>query len=313
MTTLLTGANSFTGRHLVAHLLTRGTDRIIACVRPGAGSPSSSNSAVLHVACDVSDPQALDSVIAQYRPSRLFHLAACNNENDPTAIIRTNLEGTHHLLTACRNYGAGAAGILIVGSAAGFGEMHAEEVSLAENRVPDPASYYGWSREAQLGLARVAARKWGLPVFLCRPFNLIGPGLGESYAPTRLARQLITVKEAGRNTLALPNCGVVRDFVDVRDAVTAYTAIVERGRSCVPYHVASGRAVTLAELVQHLADALDLGLDLVPTPGEKFENRSAILRSVADTRLIRRDTGWEPSISLTRSIADLIEGLVDAG
>jgi GDP-4-dehydro-6-deoxy-D-mannose reductase len=308
MTYLITASNSFTGRHLVRSLVSTG-DTVMGC---GRGAREPGEPLFEYFRCDFTREAEVDALIADLRPERVIHLAASTDETSPGNLIATNIDGTRHFLEACHKHNAGKEGILVVGSAAGLGEMNPEEISLKETHTPRPGSFYGWSRESQLELGRIAGEKWGMPVFLCRPFNLIGPGLAESYVPTRLARQLIALKERGERSFALPNGNVVRDFVDGRDAVRAYLAILEKGRRGIPYHVASGKGVTLAELIGHLARALEIDLEIVPASGLDFANRSAILRSVADIGLIHRDTGWTPLISLTQSVDDLIEHLTNS-
>ena len=299
---LITGANSCTGQHLW-HLLenTKGVE-VFGSVRPEtveAGSIPGMK------ACDWRHQEQIEALIAEVRPHRIIHLVASTDESDPNTLTAINVSGTLHLLQACHRHQSGGEGILIVGSAGGFGEMAPEEKRLSPDRPAHPGSLYGWSRESQRELSRVAGSKWELPVYQCRPFNLVGPGLKPAYAPARLLDRLLESEKDRSPTLAIRDLDAVRDFVDARDVARAYLAIIERGEKTTPYSIGRGVAVSIRQLVEIMVAERKSSIRILEDKAATGQ-RTGILRSVADISRLRADAGWSPRYTLPQSVADMI-------
>lgn len=305
MKCFITGISSFSGQHL-AQLLMSGEQSIVVS---GCGTSHVQRQDWIgrYFACDVSDRDELTGVLESQRPECIYHLAGLANSSDAARMMRTNVAGTANLLQICYDIGLRDTKILLVGSAAGFGEMTDDEESLSEARQPRPESFYGMSREAAFELGRIACRHWGMSVYFCRPFNLIGPGLGENYVAAALIRKLMDAGTSGRSSISIRNLSVVRDFIDIRDAVKAYHAILTQGTVGVPYSIGRGIGVTIKELAEELAAALSIKISIsADEHPEHKSGRSAIMRSVAATDRLRMETGWSPGISLRRSVRDMV-------
>ena len=307
MKILVTGASSSSAAHLTACLAKNPTVEIFGVSRDRR---QSEQGCCRIDSVDLINEEQVTRLVERVDPAAVFHLAASSDEADPHCLIATNISGTWNLLTACRQNAV--AKVLLIGSAASFGEMEPGESGLAASRPARPGSFYGFSRQAQLDLGRLAFEKWGMNVFMCRPFNLIGPGLSRRYAPAALARRMLAAKVHGDRTFPLLNASAVRDFVDFRDAVAAYQLIVEKGQPAVPYSVGRGIGVTMAELARQIAEIIDFEVEIISDSSAAGSDRSGIQRSVADISELTRDTGWVPVISLAESLRDMI-ATIDAG
>ena len=90
------------------------------------------------IPADVTDLAAVERVCRNYRPDRVFHLAAQVDVrvsvSDPGLDVRVNVEGTVNLLEAARKTGAG--GFVLASSCAVYGEPEPGTVPLAESAPP---------------------------------------------------------------------------------------------------------------------------------------------------------------------------------
>ncbi len=299
---LITGVSSCTGLHMAWHLKSLGFDPIFGC---DVSEPRQKLPLTKFSKCDIGDEKDVVGAIESARAEVIFHLAGSSDENSPADLFRTNVIGAWHLLNACQQQSIRPTRILLVGSAAGYGSQSDGPDSLSEDLPSRPATFYGVSREAELELGRIAFEKWGLPVFLCRTFNLIGPGLSERYAPAAILRRVIDFKRTGESRFPLQNTKVIRDYIDVRDAVRAYVSIVTKGRPGVAYNVGSGKGISIKDMTERLLWMVKAPISGITDETATLSGRSNSSRSVANIDRITNETGWRPEHSLERSLLDM--------
>ena len=137
-----------------------------------------------------------------------------------------------------------------------------------------------------------------------RAFNHIGPGQHPSFVVPAFARRILEAKAEGRRTLAVGNLSARRDFTDVRDVVRAYRLLVERGRPGEAYNVCSGSDISIEEVARHLLALAGVDLELVVD--EELVRPVDIPVLLGDRGRIGAATGWEPEISLDRTLQDVL-------
>lgn len=300
---LVTGASSFSAAHFVevlnadpnAHWECHGTSR----------SHSSSKLWSSYAVGDITDEQFVCSLMERLTPTHVLHLAGASNPQKPDELFRTNLQGTWNLLAACTKFPTPPR-VLLIGSAAGFGDMRENEERLDGGRAPRPNSLYGLVREQSLGIGKLFSEIHQLPVTCCRTFNIIGPGLPNKYAPSAILERILKSKVAGAASISVGNLDYVRDFIDVRDACTAWKHILSSGKTDRIYSVGSGNPSTIRELTEVILNCLSLTSVVTEIPSTAAINRSQITRSVADIGELVADTAWQPRISLTQSVQDML-------
>jgi GDP-4-dehydro-6-deoxy-D-mannose reductase len=96
-----------------------------------------------------------------------------------------------------------------------------------------------------------------------------------------------------------------RDFSDVRDVVRAYRLLAELGEPGEAYNVCSGRAVTIREVAETFLRMAKrpMRLELDPERVRPVE----VPVHWGDNTKLRASTGWEPTISLEQSLADVLD------
>ncbi|WP_194843317.1 NAD-dependent epimerase/dehydratase family protein [Paenibacillus sp. B01] len=97
-----------------------------------------------------------------------------------------------------------------------------------------------------------------------------------------------------------------RDFLDVRDAMTGYETLLERGAAGRSYAMASGRMTPLGELAELYRE-----LAAVPLPMEIGGSTAASPEPIDASAL--RALGWAPRIPLRQSAQDTLEDCRAAG
>jgi len=300
--TVVTGANGFVGRHLLAALHARHTPNLIGWHRrpPAAGGPVAGVRLV-----DMLDRDAVRRAIADDRPARLVHLAGAPHVGDawrnslPT--LQVNVLGTHHLLEAIRLEHPSCR-VLVVTSGMIY---RAGDAALAEDAPLVPSNPYGLSKLAQDQLARMTAEHDGLDVVVARPFNHVGPGQDPSFAVSSFARQ-IAMTEAGLAPpqLKVGNLDAQRDLTDVRDVVAAYIRILDAAPRGSAFNVCSGRAHRIGDLLDRLRRLSRVAISTIPDPERMRPSDIPLLLGSHDR--LTRTLGWEPAIPIDVTLADTL-------
>jgi GDP-4-dehydro-6-deoxy-D-mannose reductase len=246
---------------------------------------------------DLTDAVGIRNFVnAQPRPDRVFHLAGLLPPASEAEMWRVNVGGTLNLLLALAKSG-GHLRVLTVGSAAEY--IGLSDQPLRENHPVGGGTRYGRAKWAQTALALAVGAQTRMKVMVARTFNLIGPGTPRTLVPGALCAQFA----AGRKEIKVGNLDSERDFVDVRDAVSAYWAICEKGRAGAVYNVCAGQAVRVGTLAA-LFSRLD-GKGRKVRQELSGRRRQELNCNCGDNSRLRQ-LGWHPEISLQRSVRDML-------
>jgi GDP-4-dehydro-6-deoxy-D-mannose reductase len=290
----ITGARGFVGRHLATHLRQLG-DEVVA-LDLGGDQP-----------VDVTDAAAVRARIASAAPDVVYHLAARSHVGkswDTVDEVRAvNVDGTAHVLAACAE--PAVRRVLVVGSAEEYGRVDNPSVPVKESTPLDPVSPYARSKADAEALALAAAGVHGLDVVCVRAFNHTGPGQSPRFLVPAIAARIARAERDRDDDIAIGNLDPVRDYSDVRDVVRAYRLLIEHGESGVVYNVCSGRGVSVAEIARGLVARAKRPLRLTVDPSLVRATDVPVL--VGDPTRLLDATGWEPRISLERTLADVLE------
>ena len=312
---LVTGAGSFSARHLLPLLASlAGAPEVFATDARAAGPrgmletvpdiiPGAAPVAPPFRPADLTDSSAARMLIEWARPDTVFHLAGVS-ATDAATCFAVNLGGTKHLLEACMG-SAHVPAVLLVSSASVYGLTAPEESPVGERTPLRPLTPYGASKAAAELFALTLHRRGELNVAVARPFNLIGPGLRPGLAPSDFMAQALAIR-AGRAApeIRVGNLEPRRDFVDVRDAVRAYAAIVaQAGCFGEAWNVASGRPVSIRALLEAILAASGVQASIHEDAARL--RPIEVMEQVGDVSALARATGWSATVPLEQSLRDM--------
>ena len=140
-------------------------------------------------------------------------------------------------------------------------------------------------------------------VMIARIFNIAGPGQAENLLPMTFIRQIGEMKTGHNNILRVGNVEPTRDFVDVRDIASAFSAIIRNGKSGEVYNVASGSEISINDLIMRVIQLGGMDVSIV-TECDRVR-ATDVPRVLADISKINSHTGWKPSIPLEDSLRDM--------
>lgn len=314
MKALVTGINGFAGSFLAEHLLQLGW-QVFGTVQPGTGldNVEAIKKQLALFETDLMDKTALDKVVASARPQTVFHLAGASSVKEsfdvPERSFEVNVLGSINLLNAAHKHVPESA-ILLVTSSEIYGESLSPDQVTDENSLILPKSPYAVSKAAQDMLGRVYARSLGQKIIIARPCSHIGPRQSDTFFVPTVARQIAGIIKGKRAPeLSLGNLDVYRDFTDVRDMVSAYVLLSQKGAVGEAYNICSGQSRRLTEVVNTLIGLSGKRISIKLDPDRV--RKADLIGMKIDRSKLERVTGWAPKISLERSLKDILAYWLD--
>jgi GDP-4-dehydro-6-deoxy-D-mannose reductase len=310
---LVTGADGFVGRHLVARLVETGHEVVAGC-RPG-GEPLERwlgarwRNAVELVAFELTDPVSVRTGL-RTRYDAVVHLAAMASgseaRQDPAGAWEVNAAGTARMVDAIATHrveGTADPVVVVVSSAEVYGP--GEPRLRCEGDPVSPWSPYAASKAGGELAALEAWRHTGLRVVIARPFPHTGAGQPAHYVVPAFTQRLREAKRSGASRVSSGNLDPVRDLLHVRDVVEAYLALLAHGQAGEVYNVARGEGLSLRELFRRLADLI--GVQAEPVLDPSLVRGNDITHLVGDSSKLRKTTGWSPTITLDETLRDVVD------
>lgn len=259
------------------------------------------------VRADICDREAMDRVLAEYKPRAVLHFAAESHVDrsihGPAEFIQTNVVGTFTLLEAVRAYwgalddaGRAAFRFLHVSTDEVFGSLNADDPQFSETTAYAPNSPYSASKAGSDHLVRAYHHTYGLPVLTTNCSNNYGP----HHFPEKLIPLMIQHALEGK---ALPIYGDgknVRDWLYVGDHCAAIRTVLANGRVGETYNVGGWNEKTNLEVVDTICALLDA---LKPKATGSYRDQISFVkdrpghdrRYAIDARKLERELGWKPA------------------
>lgn len=285
---LITGASGFTGQHACKHFVKAGFD-VTAIINNNAYE----NKEVHIECCNLTKKDEVNNLIKKVKPHYLLHLAGQNHVGqswiDPISSLEANSLSTAYLIDALRQENP-ACKIVVAGSALQFNPTNMSTL----------IHPYSLSKTLQVLIAQSWGVLYNMHIVIAKPSNLIGPGFSNGVCSI-FAKKIADMEvNKAEKVLEVNNPNSYRDFIDVRDAVSAYETLLIKGESGEVYEIASGKSRSLEEIINVLKSITAI----------EFEVKSQLINQIekqVDKRPVKlMKLGWKQAISFESSLKDIL-------
>lgn len=300
---LILGSGGFVGQHLLAQLRQDFADAQSIWATGQRAKPGIS-------ALDATDADAVRSAVRDFAPTHIFNLAGiaapARSRRTPDVAWKIHAHAPEQLgriLLEC----APECWLFQVGSGLIYGNSAASGQPMAENTVLSPTDTYGVTKAAgDLALGALATE--GLKCLRLRPFNHTGPGQSEDFVVPAFSAQIAEI-ERGRQSpvLRVGNLEAVRDFLDVRDVVRAYSMLLQSAEEISTgsiFNIASGVGLPISKLLDYLVEISATSVTIESDPDR--QRPSDLPTIIGDASELRRATGWRPAIDIVDTLRDTL-------
>lgn len=298
---LITGAGGFVGTHLRV-ALAESADVVVPFV-------ANCRTRSLH-GVDLLDRAAVDAVLEEVKPDAVIHLAAqssvARGAFEEGATWEVNLAGSLNLALAIARH-VPAATVLFASSGEVYGASFLAGPA-TERTVANPLTTYAKSKRlAELVFDSVLPSSNQL--IIARPFNHTGPGQREDFVLPSFVAQVARIERGIQAPyLRVGNLDVSRDFLDVRDVIDAYLALIEaapRLPKRFTCNIASGEARPLRSILTTLQKLSNVSFEWVVDPARVRSVDVPVVQG--DSTLLRSLTGWTPKTDVITMLQRLLD------
>ncbi|MCW3095627.1 MAG: NAD-dependent epimerase/dehydratase, partial [Chthonomonadaceae bacterium] len=291
---LITGANGFVGRHLIAALQAKEDVQIFAATHAIAENSlnTGGDRPIVQALLDITNAAATLRLLVDIRPTHIVHLAAraSGADADREAVFAVNVEGTRHLLQAARSL-AEPPRTLLVSTGYVYGNTDAERPARESDPVASSGKFGAYT-DSKIAMETLAAEYGNLAISV-RAFSHTGPGQAPTFAIPAFARQLARIERGYQDPeIMVGNLEARRDLLDVRDVVKAYVLLLQWGVPGETYNVANGAPVSMREILDRLRALCTTPTEVHIDP--KRLRPADIACSSGDALKLRMVTGWQP-------------------
>ncbi len=261
---------------------------------------------ILHAASLESFP-SIFNVVEKVKPDECYHLSAQSfvsySFEDEFSTINTNINGTHHVLTAikerapqCRFYFAGSSEM--------FG--NAKETPQKEETPFHPRSSYGISKVAGFHLTQNYREAYGLYTANGILFNHESPRRGFEFVTRKITNTVAKIKLGLAKELRLGNLEAKRDWGYAGDYVEAMWLMLQQ-EDPEDFVVASGETHSIKEFLEIAFGMVDLDWRRYVVIDEKLFRPAEVNELRGDFSKAKKKLGWEPRVNFKELIHMMVK------
>ena len=302
MKIVVTGGAGFIGSHIVEYWSDQNAEvHVIDSLRSGFEKNIADFSNVIFHKGSITDKDLVNSVLEN--TDFVFHLAALisvpESLEQPIECLDINVKGLLNVLDAAKNNNVKK--VVHSSSAAIYGDdpRLPKDISMK----PKPQTPYGITKLDGEYYLQMYYEQYGLPTTSLRYFNVFGPRQDpkSQYAAAipifvykALKNEPITIYGDGEQT---------RDFVYVKDVVTANILAATSVNVIGVFNVANEKAITINDLAKLIIKTTNSNSEIVYQPTRPGD----IKHSLASIKETRESLKFDPSHDLTSSLKTTIK------
>lgn len=274
------------------------------------------------VKADICDFEKMLKIIHDFKIDGIIHLAAESHVDrsikDPFTFAQTNVMGTLSLLQAAKTIWEALPEkyedkrFYHISTDEVYGTLNFDNTLFTEETKYDPHSPYSASKASSDHFVRAYHDTYGMPTIVTNCSN--------NYGPYQFPEKLIPLFINNiRNRRPLPVYGKgenVRDWLYVEDHARAIDIIFHEGKIANTYNIGGFNEWENIDLIKVIINTVDrlLGnpeghsLDLITYVTDR---QGHDLRYAIDSRKLKNELGWEPSLQFEEGIEKTVRWYLD--
>ena len=313
-TILVAGGAGYIGSHMVALLVKRGYEVVVADNLRTGHWQAVKGARKMYVG-DLRDAAFLDTVFSENHIDGVINFAAFSlvgeSVTNPLKYYGNNVEGAVSLLSAMQAHGVDK--IVFSSTAAAYGEP--EKQPIEEGDRTEPTNPYGATKLAIENMLKWCDCAYNIRYVALRYFNAAGSdteaGIGEDHNPESHLIPLVMKTALGqRDHIGIfgedyptPDGTCVRDYIHVKDLAEAHLLALEyleRGGISDVFNLGNGAGYSVREIIETARRITGKEIKAVVEPRRGGD--PSVL--IASNKKAAEVLGWKPVLGLDQIISD---------
>ena len=312
---LITGITGQDGSYLAEFLLAKGY-KVHGIVRRVALEDETHrlwrirkilNRVVLH-AGSLESYASLFNIILKIKPDEVYHLAAQSyvgySFEDEFSTFNMNINGTHYILSAVKEFAAAKVRFYFAASSEMFGKV--KEIPQNENTPFHPRSAYGISKATGYHLVRNYREAYQLHASSGILFNHESPRRGFEFVTRKISYGVARIKKGLQKKLKLGNINAKRDWGHAQDYVKAMWLMLQQNKPD-DYVVGTGKEHSVKDFAEKAFKHVGLNYKDYIIIDNKLIRPSEVDSLRANYSKAKKKLKWEPKVSFNNLVIDMVE------
>ena len=251
---------------------------------------------------------SLFNIILRIKPSEIYHLAAQSyvgySFEDEFSTLNININGTHYLLSAVKEFAASKVKFYFAGSSEMFGKVQA--IPQNENTIFNPRSAYGISKVTGYHLVKNYREAYKLHASNGILFNHESPRRGFEFVTRKISYAVAKIKKGSKEKLKLGNINAKRDWGHAKDYVEAMWLMLQKDNP-EDYVIGTGKEHSVEDFAKKAFAHVGLNYKDHIVIDKKLMRPAEVDTLLADYSKAKKNLNWEPKISFDDLVITMVE------
>ena len=250
-------------------------------------------------------------IIQKIKPDEVYHLGAQSYIDyafkDEFSTLNTNINGTHFLLAAIRDFSPKSR-FYFAGSSEMFGKV--QEIPQSEKTIFYPRSNYGISKVTGFDLTRNYREAY--KIFSCSGilFNHESPRRGFEFVTRKISHAVAKIKLGLQKKLELGNMNAKRDWGHAKDYVEAMWLMLQNKKP-EDFVIGTGKQYSVKQFAELAFKYVELDYKKFIVIKENLKRPSEVDTLLANPNKAKKILGWKPKVTFKNLVHDMVQSDLD--
>ena len=248
------------------------------------------------------------NIVLKIKPDEVYHLGAQSyvgySFEDEYSTFNINLNGTHYLLSAMKEFASSKVKFYFAASSEMFGKV--KEIPQNEETPFAPRSSYGISKVTGYYLTRNYREAYKLNASNGIMFNHESPRRGFEFVTRKISYGVARIKKGLQKKLKLGNIKSKRDWGHAKDYVDAMWLMMQQDKPG-DYVIGTGKEHTVEDFAKKAFNHVGLNYKDHIVVDKRLVRPAEVDTLLADYSKAKKILKWEPKTSFDDLIISMVE------
>ncbi|MDA9676735.1 GDP-mannose 4,6-dehydratase [bacterium] len=251
---------------------------------------------------------SLFNIIIKIKPTEVYHLAAQSyvgySFEDEFSTLNININGTHYLLSAVKEFADSKIKFYFAGSSEMFGKV--KETPQNEATPFNPRSSYGISKVTGYHLTKNYREAYNLHASSGILFNHESPRRGFEFVTRKISFGVARIKKGLQKKIKLGNLKARRDWGHAKDFVEAQWMMLQQKKPG-DFVIGTGKDYSVEDFAKKAFAHVGLNYKDHIILDDNLLRPAEVDTLLADASKAKKILKWEPKITFDELVASMVE------